>query len=234
MLLRSLLTIALLFLPGTAWCAVPDGAKALSPKAPTLIRSNDATRFYGATAALEGKVHYAAPHTKPAGSFWLVWQGDGTASWKISVSKTADYEVNLCYASRTAGAAIAVSAAEQKLTGAVRRTNGFFPDEIPAHMPMDFERVPLKGTLQLSKGESMVRLGIGQAAGATIRVRSLELVPVDAKARLRADSERARASRANTDWFVRAGYGVMFHCGSPAERAHHARLWLHLAAFQSG
>src|SRR3546814_2976235 len=58
----------------------------------------------------------------------------------------------------------------------------------------------------------MVRLRVAGTKGKEIlRLRSLELTPVGARAAIEADKQRARAHRANTDWFARAGYGLWFH-----------------------
>ncbi|MBI1916673.1 MAG: alpha-L-fucosidase [Planctomycetes bacterium] len=195
----------------------PDQVVGAGDSARTVSRGDEVTRLYGATAELEGKVRYESPKTKPPGSFWLVWEGDGTANWKISVPKAGEYEASLCYASRTAGAIIAIAAGKQTAGGAARVTEGFFPDELPAGVTMNFERVPQKGTIKLTEGENALQLRLAKLGGETIRVRSLELTPVDAKDRIRDEEKRARASRANTDWLVRAGYGVMFHWTSQVQ-----------------
>ena len=44
-----------------------------------------------------------------------------------------------------------------------------------------------------------------------IRFRCLEILPVSGRAAIIPSEESVRAHRANTDWFVKAGYGVMFH-----------------------
>ena len=49
-----------------------------------------------------------------------------------------------------------------------------------------------------------------------IYVHSLELNPVSMKEIIKAEVEKARSSRANTDWFVNAKYGLMFHWTSQA------------------
>ena len=44
-----------------------------------------------------------------------------------------------------------------------------------------------------------------------MKVHSLELISPAAKAAMIASTERAQKMRANSDWFVEAKYGVMFH-----------------------
>jgi hypothetical protein len=97
---------------------------------------------------------------------------------------------------------------DQTLKSTSINTKGYFPDD--PNGPMNFERIPLPGKVRLSKGENVVRLQFSDFKG-TIRVRSLELVPISAKTSLLRDTEQARASRAKTDWFVRAGYGLFIH-----------------------
>jgi hypothetical protein len=42
-------------------------------------------------------------------------------------------------------------------------------------------------------------------------VRCLEVIPVSASAEIAAAEISAHADRASTDWFIKAGYGAMFH-----------------------
>lgn len=172
------------------------------------LRLNDVNALYDTyVRGLQGAVRYEDVQTKPQGAGWLAWNGDGTVGWNVSSPK-AEYEVNLCYASSVSGAPVTVSVRDQSLKDTIRLTNGYWPDDSKA--PMNFERVPLEGKLQLPQGENSLLLRTSGSRG-TIRLRSLELVPVAAKDGLRQDAELARASRASTDWFVRAGYGLFIH-----------------------
>jgi hypothetical protein len=159
-------------------------------------------------------VQYQDPDAKPAGAYWLAWNGDGTVSWSVSSPKSMECDLNLCYASASSGAPAVVSLAGQRLERTLGQTKGYWPDEL--NNPMNFERVPLAGKLRLSEGENIIRLRISGSRG-TVRVRSLELVPLEAKENLRKDAERARASRASTDWFVGAGYGLFIHWTSQVQ-----------------
>ena len=44
-----------------------------------------------------------------------------------------------------------------------------------------------------------------------MRVRSVELIPASAKARVAEEERDARKARASTEWFAKSGYGLMFH-----------------------
>lgn len=173
------------------------------------LNTNDVTALYGSyVGGVQGAVQYQDPDAKPPGAYWLAWTGGGAVSWNVNSSLAADYEVNLCYASCIADISFSVSTGVQTLRRKTVSTQGYFPNDRNA--PMNFERIPLAGRVRLAKGENIIRLQFSDFEGA-IRVRSLELIPIAAKATLRRDSERARANRANTDWFVQAGYGLFIH-----------------------
>ena len=76
----------------------------------------------------------------------------------------------------------------------------------------NFERKRLDGRLHLTRGINPVTLQIsGTDTNKVVRLRCLEVLPASANAEMTAAEESARAHRASTDWFVKAGYGVMFH-----------------------
>ncbi len=162
---------------------------------------DDVTALYGSyVGGVQGAVQYQDPDAKPPGAYWLAWTGGGAVSWNVSSPDTADYELNLCYASSIPDVSISVSVGHQALKSTSVATKGYFPND--PNGPMNFERIPLKGKVRLSKGENIVRLQFTDFKG-TVRVRSLEFIPIAAKYSLQRDRERARTSRAKTDWFVR-------------------------------
>jgi hypothetical protein len=76
----------------------------------------------------------------------------------------------------------------------------------------NFEKRQLGGKLHLTRGINPVTVQIsGGDKDAVVHFRCLEVLPESANAEMTAAEERARAHRASTDWFVKAGYGVMFH-----------------------
>jgi len=91
-----------------------------------------------------------------------------------------------------------------KLTEGVYRSTGgdwFF----------NYEKERLDGKLHLSRGVNPVTLQLSGDRDAVVRLRCLEILPASAGAEITAAEESARAHRASTDWFVKAGYGAMFH-----------------------
>jgi alpha-L-fucosidase len=76
----------------------------------------------------------------------------------------------------------------------------------------NFDRKRLDRKLHLTRGINPVTLRVsGTDTEEVVRFRCLEVLPASAIAEMTAAEERARAYRASTDWFVKAGYGVMFH-----------------------
>jgi hypothetical protein len=165
----------------------------------------DLARLYGATAELAGATRYD-PRTA-----MLLWTGDGTATWQLTVPRATEFDAALCYASGRAGAAVTVGAGNT-LTGSVRKTRGPFHDD-----KLNFERVALDGKLVLPAGTHTVRVRIGGSPQDDVRVRSLELTAVTARDGIEQERRRARASRSSTDWLVGGVYGVMFHWTSQSK-----------------
>ena len=76
----------------------------------------------------------------------------------------------------------------------------------------NFERERLHGRLHLTRGINPVTLQVsGTDRDAVLRLRCLEVLSQSSHAEMTAAEESARAHRASTDWFVKAGYGAMFH-----------------------
>lgn len=76
----------------------------------------------------------------------------------------------------------------------------------------NFDRTRLDGRLHLTRGINPITLQVsGTEKDEVVRLRCLEVLPASANAQMAAAEESARAHRASTDWFVKAGYGAMFH-----------------------
>ena len=176
------------------------------------------TRLYGQTATKKGA---AASFDQLPENMVIRWVGRGSITWKVDVRHSADYEVALCYAALTSGAQLEVISrgGQSKITGTVRKTTGPYEDrqiseEGPLHTDFlrNFERVPFDGVLHLPVGISELTIRVTEPeSGEVMDFRTLELVPVAGKQSIAEAEERARKSRASTDWFVEAKYGVMFH-----------------------
>jgi hypothetical protein len=155
------------------------------------------------------------------------WTGPGNVIWEVNSAAAGKYKVALCYAAETGGFKFEIRSTQDKTGGEGRKTQGFFghhPDDIfnidkvprddpPARLYfLNYERISLQGTLWLPAGRSQVSIHLIEAQSSHVMdLRSLELSPVEAEKRIAGEEERARKHRASTDWFVRAGYGVMFH-----------------------
>lgn len=158
----------------------------------------------------------------------LPFFGSGAVTWNVTAPASGDYEVAACYSATKPGSSLEVRSDDSVAHHDVRVTEGYFlpdpsgPSQNPGDPDQDsfwserefysFERVPLDGTLRLSRGANAIKLNVsGRKGGENFRLRSLELTPLDQKANLLVAEELARQRRANTDWFAKAGYGIWFH-----------------------
>jgi hypothetical protein len=158
----------------------------------------------------------------------LPWFGSGAITWDVTVPERGSYEMAACYSSTVPGSQLEGKSGNSVIHHGVQVTEGFFlPDPGgPSSNPGDasqssfwsereffnFERVPLSGELLLTRGVNVIKLEVSGPKGReNFRLRSLELIPTAHKDSILASQELARRRRANTDWFVKAGYGVWFH-----------------------
>jgi hypothetical protein len=175
-------------------------AVAAAAAAPTAIRPDGITRLYGSGAALEQGLRFQK------GPNWILVDSAGSLKWEISAGAAGEYEVSLCYSAKSAEVPVVVQAGESSLAESLRRTSGVFQDDL-----LNFERVKMPGRLRLDAAARSLTLHLKPATASAMRFRSVELVPVPARAALEREAERARKARASTRWLVKAGYGVMFH-----------------------
>jgi hypothetical protein len=158
----------------------------------------------------------------------LPFMGDGEAVWTVNVPEPGRYRIALCYSTTHDGTAVTISANGQDIPFAAPLTDGYYyPDPRgPVTDPGDpdsdgfwrlrgyylFERRAVPGEVTLVRGVNVVKFKVTAPKGPeAFRLRSIELTPVDKVARVAADAARAKAARANTDWFAHAGYGMWFH-----------------------
>jgi hypothetical protein len=102
-------------------------------------------------------------------------------------------------------------------------TRGFFTDApgSTTRNLTNYERVPVEGCIHLAEGPNEVVLRMTEAKPSeALRLRSLELTPVSAKATLAEERTRALAARSPTDWMVKSGYGLMFHWTGRSQPRH--------------
>ncbi len=136
------------------------------------------------------------------------WTGSGQITWKVQVDRAGDYEVALNHAAEpgAVGQHVQVSSGSSRVEYTMAKTNGVFGDK-------SYEMTPIKDRLHLEGGTQSITLSIPDAPKAmdVLDFRSLELIPVAAKAAIEADRQEARRARAGTEWMAKAGYGLMFH-----------------------
>ena len=158
----------------------------------------------------------------------LPFFGSGTVTWDVTVPTSGSYQVAACYSSTVPGSRLEVQSGDSVIHHGVQVTEGYFyphpdgpsanpgsPDESSfwsERQFYSFERVPLNGELLLTRGVNVVKLQLtGAKGGENFRLRSLELIPNSQRDAIAASQDLARRRRANTDWFVKAGYGIWFH-----------------------
>lgn len=136
------------------------------------------------------------------------WTGSGQMTWKVQVDRAGDYEVALNHAAEpgAVGQAVQVSSGNSTVKYTMAMTKGVFGNKT-------YEMTPIKGLLHLEAGVQSIALSIPDAPKrmAVLTFRSLELIPVTAKATIEADRQEAIKARASTEWMTKAGYGLMFH-----------------------
>ncbi|WP_170150949.1 alpha-L-fucosidase [Hephaestia caeni] len=222
----GLSTMAVAGLPttGVAAAAVAGAGPAAQSGPVTITTLNPTIRLYPVKAL--GRMGDIRFGTAEIGTM-MPFLGEGEITWTVSVPEAGRYALALCCSTTNAGQPVNVTAGKTSIDFAVPVTDGYFyphpdgPDENPGDPSgesffrlkeyYNFDRVPV-GEFDLVRGVNMVRLRVAGTKGKEIlRLRSVELTPVGARAAIAADKQRARMHRANTDWFARAGYGLWFH-----------------------
>jgi hypothetical protein len=213
-------------LPASAVAAASVGASARLAGPVTIAKLNPTIRLYSAKAlGRTGDVRFG---TAEIGTM-LPFLGAGEVTWTVTVPQDGRYDLAICCSTTTKdGQPVSVKAGKTSVDFAIPVTDGYFyphPDG-PADNPGDpsgesffrlreyynFQRVAVPGEFHLVRGVNVVRLRVlGQKGKELLRLRSVELTPVAARAAVELDRKRARTKRANTDWFARAGYGLWFH-----------------------
>jgi hypothetical protein len=176
------------------------GACAAAP-AFSFAEGPDVLRQYGSGALLEDSVRLDGPKVSAD------WTGPGSAVWNIDIPQPGEFEVALGYACGAPGSRLELRSAAGTLKASTRTTAGVFQDPLN-----NFELVKLDGRLKLPAGSSQLTLTVSNPEGPhPLRLRSVGLTAVSGLQRVAAEQDRARAARSSTDWFVKSGYGLMFH-----------------------
>src|SRR3989442_11138527 len=160
------------------------------------VNSHAPTYLYGGKASkLEGDV-------KKRGGDNFGWKGNGDVTWEVQVDKVGEYAVGLCHAAEpdAVGQQLQISGGQSRLSYALAMMQGVFGNK-------SYALAPIQGSLHLAAGKQTITLSITntRAGKPLLAFRSLELTPLSAKAGIEADTEKARRSRASTDWLTNAG-----------------------------
>ena len=163
-------------------------------------------RLYGATAAeIEGDAKL--DNLKIS----VNCKKSSTIKWNVTAPKEGEYEPFISCAVTGSGFHLEVISGASSVKSDLKITEGVYrPTE--GGWYFNFDRRRLDGKLHLTRGINPVTLQVsGTDKDEAVHFRCLEILPALAIAEMTAVEARARAHRASTDWFVKAGYGVMFH-----------------------
>ena len=131
--------------------------------------------------------------------------------WNVTAPEPGEYDLFISCAVPSPGFKIEVSSGPSSVKADLKLNEGVYRST-DGDWFFNFEKSRLDGRLQLTRGVNPVTLQLsGADKDHVVRFRCLEVLPVSASAEITAAEASARADRASTDWFVKAGYGAMFH-----------------------
>lgn len=134
-----------------------------------------------------------------------------TIKWNVTASEAGQYDLFISCAVPSPGFRLEISSGSSSVEANLMLSEGVYRS-IEGDWYFNFEKSRLDGRLQLTRGINPVTLNLsGANKDQVVRFRCLEVLPVSASAEMTAVEAKARADRASTDWFVKAGYGAMFH-----------------------
>lgn len=190
---------------------VPSVRAAVPPVTEPLIRGlTPGIRLFGATAAELGD-----NATLDASKSFVICKDSSRIKWNVAVPDEGDYDLFISCGVQRPDFHIEVVSGSGSVKSDLNVTRGVYRSSeegwINAQGWINFDRNRLKGNLHLTRGINLVTLHVsGSDKDEGVHFRCLEILPASANAAMTAAEETARAHRASTDWFVEAGYGVMF------------------------
>jgi hypothetical protein len=180
---------------------------AVSPATEPLVHGlTPYSRLYGATAVEIGD-NAKLDDLKISVSC----KDSSSIKWNITASEAGEYDLFISCAVPGPGFHLEVITGSTSVKSDLKITEGVYHATEDGWF-FNFERRRLDGRLHLTRGVNPITLqvsGIDKDQG--VRLRCLEVIPVSAGAEIAAAEVSARTDRASTDWFVKAGYGAMFH-----------------------
>jgi hypothetical protein len=185
----------------------PSLRAAVSPATEPLIRGlTPYIRLYGATAAEIGgnaKLDDLKISVKCKDS--------SSIKWNVTAPEEGEYDLFISCAVPSPGFGLEVSSGPGSVKADLKPNEGVYRLS-DGDWFFNFEKSRLDGRLHLTRGVNPVTLRLsGADKDQVVRVRCLEVLPVSASAEMTSAEASARTARASTDWFVKAGYGAMFH-----------------------
>ncbi len=131
--------------------------------------------------------------------------------WNITAPEAGEYDLFISCAVPGSDFHLEVISGSTSVKSDLKITEGVY-QSTEGGWYFNFERKRLDGRLHLTCGVNPVTLQLsGADKDQGVRLRCLEVLPVSASAEITAAEASARADRASTDWFVKGGYGAMFH-----------------------
>jgi hypothetical protein len=178
----------------------PQATKTLIPGLTPYIR------LYGATAAtIEGNAKLDDLKIS------VNCKGSSRIKWNVTALEEGEYDLFISCAVPSPSCHLELISGSSSIKSDLKFTEGVYRSS-DGGWSVNFEKMRLDGRLYLTRGINPVTLQVsGADTNEVVRLRCLEALPASANAEMTAAEESARAHRACTDWFVKAGYGAMFH-----------------------
>jgi hypothetical protein len=180
---------------------------AVSPATEPLIHGlTPYIRLYGATAAaIVGNAKL--DNLK----IFVNCKDSSRIKWNVTAPHDGEYHLFISCAVPSPDIHLEVISGPDSVKSDLKVTEGVYQSSVDGWY-FNFDRKRLEGRLHLTRGINPVTLQVsGTDKDEVVRLRCLEVLPAWANAEMTAAEESARTHRASTDWFVRAGYGAMFH-----------------------
>ena len=174
-------------------------------------------------ASPESTFLYGKKATKTHGNLELVpgdfmrGEGSGSLSWEVEIPDTDEYELYLVanVGPEATGKKMLVQTKNKDYEFSLLPTSGPFQggENFQVVEAKNFERVKLPGLISLEAGVQNITISTYgfENEDLLFDFRSAELLPVSKKEEIAKEETRAKNARSSVDWFVKKGYGLMFH-----------------------
>ena len=166
------------------------------------IKQQKSNFVYGAQATITGNI------TRRNGDFYP-WKGNAEMAWNIVIPENGKYDLFLLVGvpEETKNLKVQFDLGSISFDYTLQPTSGWVGEG------SNYQRIKIGSSLSLTKGKQKLAV---KTTGITsdqvlFNLRSIELLPLSAIPAIEEDRKKAEASRASTEWLVKAGYGLMFH-----------------------